>query len=477
MTAPNTEQMNERPDATILFKNWVRLTSDGSGIQSDFENFELKEREDEWFELDSSSHRAQVEAERRHLQKYANGEFLAHHLAYQDLTTVPTQRVLEDDGSYREYHCTRLEVDNTGLVGYILVPTSVDENTTPDIKVIFRGTKCAASVARDLELGGPGSISFARNRDAILQQINNAIKTFNTEHSPLLNPINISIAGHSLGGADAQNCLTAMMEAISQNNGLTDVDGNIPAEKRNYFDTIKRLRLFDCNAGGVPETTEKRSADLAAFLAQKRAIEQTSVQIESYNQHVDGDGVQQTGEGHVLSNVPPSHAKVDVLKAQIGYGHRNIVSLPMAVTTTVVAGAVAGPVGTLVAAATVGGAAALGVRDTVGAHTTHLCKQPMEVRYQQLSNATLEGQKQAHAELSKKSWWLNKIHQAAGMLFGFEKHKERTAQILVTPELGVAEEANKAAITPELGVAEKQTNTPWYKAAFPRLFGRAVSVA
>lgn len=95
MSAPNQVAMNEKLDAAVLFKNWVRLTSDGTGIQTDFENFELKELEDGWYELDSPSYRVEVEAERNRLKKYAYGEFLGHHLAYQNLSTARSNGYLK----------------------------------------------------------------------------------------------------------------------------------------------------------------------------------------------------------------------------------------------------------------------------------------------------------------------------------------------------------------------------------------------
>jgi len=183
---------------------------------------------------------------------------------------------------------------------------------------------------------------------------------------------------------------------------------------------------------------------------------------------VGGDGVQQTGEGYALSNVPQQHAEVDVLKAQIGYGSRNIFSLPIAVATTVAGGVAAGPIGAAAAAVCVATSAAMGVRDTVGAHTAHLCKQPMEVHYQNMSNATPEGQKQAHTELSRKSWWLNKIHQAAGMLFGFENHKERTKPTVVpTPIIGEA-----PLVSP---VTVEEPKSFWRKMLSPRFFTSVAS--
>ena len=432
MSEPNQVAMNEKLDAAVLFKNWVRLTSDGTGIQTDFENFELKELEDDWYELDRPSYRVEVEAERNRLKKYAYGEFLGHHLAYQNLSTAPLQRVLEEDGSYKEYHCKRLVTDNEGLIGYVLVPTSVNEGETPDIKVIFKGTdpKSYASLARDKELCGAGSISFARNRYAIIEQINGILKEFNASYNA---PIKLSLAGHSLGGADAQNCLNAVMEAMAQNIGLSDVDVNMPAQKRQYLQNIQELRLFTCNAAGIPQATEERMADLAAFIAEKRVAGQTSTQIKEFTLRVAGDGVQQTGQGHAFSNVPRAHAEVDVLKADLGYGNRAIFNPSTAIATTAAATLLAGAAGTVAAAAVIGSSTAWGAVDTFKAHTRHLCKQPIELRYQNMSNATPEGQKQVHAELSRKSWWLNKFHQTAGMLFGFEKHKEKTSKKAAVP--------------------------------------------
>ncbi len=413
-------------DSNTLFKNWTRLTNK-NGIQTEVKEFEIIEREDDWFELDNSKSQ---EAEHAYLRNYAHGEFLAHKLAYQNLPHDSMQQVLEKDGSYAEYKTIRLTVNHKGLVGYILVPTTLKPDTNPDIKVVFQGTDpCStASCLRDLELGGAGSISFADNRRAILQQINEAIHAFNQERNMPNGLVNVTVAGHSLGGADAQNCHTALLQAIS--------DGCKDIKKQSDLNHIQNCRLFTYNSAGVPEATAKRSVALAKDLAELRKEGKTNVTIESYNQRVGGDGVQQTGEAHVLNNVPAEYAKVDILKAHIGYEHHNKFS-PTSAAAAVAAGTAAASLigapiaGAAVAMTVVAASAGFGIKDTAVAHTQHCFEQPIQASYEALSNATPEGQKEVHTELNKKSWWINALHKGAGMLFGFKKHIAETAPSLV----------------------------------------------
>ncbi len=444
-----------------LFKDWIRLSSNEKNVRSEFNHYELIEREDDWFEI---SDEASISAEHKHLQTYAAGEFLAHGLVYRkDLPETSVQTVLEEDGTYREYQCTRLKTNHDGLVGFILVPTSVNTDKTPDIKVIFRGTdpSSAASLKRDLELRGAGSISFAANRDSILKQINQAVATFNQEQNINHLPVSITFGGHSLGGADAQNALNATLQAICDAHGLSNNSSN----NHEQLATVNKLKMFTYNAAGVPKFTAKQCEANATLLATQRAKDGSPlVSIECYNQRVGGDGVQQTGEAHVLNNVPATVAKVDVLKAHIGCEHRNPVSLPAALATMSV-GVVAGGVpGFALATAAVTTAGTIGLKDTATAHTKHLYQDPIQATYERMSNATPDGQKQVHSELNKKSWWLNALHKGAGMLFGFEKHKNAAK---------MEETATKSTVQSKPAVEEPKA----HRTLLQRVFSRKVAAA
>ena len=466
--------MSDLQQIVSLFKNWSKLNNVANNIQTEIENFELlkeKEEENEWLDIDSNNHLEKIKAEEiKRLQKYAHGEFIAHELAYkeisselelqeiheddgsiyQEIAIKPSVReVIEDDGSRRRYICTPIQVQHPGLVSYILQPEVVVADTIPELKIVFRGTKpnIYASMQRNLEAGGAGATSFAANKGTIVKQINNAIANFNLTHQRQQKSVNCSVYGHSLGGADAQNCVTEILQAVSQNYGLnTPVNSihNILAENRDQLQHVKRLRLFTYNSAGVPSDTAARSADLVKFLEQEDTLHQAQKDItelppviEAYYQLVGGDAVQQTGEAYLFGNVTANQAKVDINKVHIGSEHHNVFSVPTAVGTIATAGIIAGAPGAVIASAAVGTFALLGLRDTMHAHTSHLYKKPITASYQVLTNASADGQKQVNAELTKKSWLLNKMHAFTGtvsdqiyngakMLFGFSKNRENS---------------------------------------------------
>ncbi len=265
---------------------------------------------------------------REYLKKYYYAQFLAHQLAYQlgDLDNKAKNfadiyngskmlHIAEENLVPSKHQYMRLVASNLGLVGYILFATEPEDNI--DIKIIFRGTdiKSRTSIDRDVfEEGGAGSASFMENSNLILYQICKVIENIKSDNITKPLPISVTIAGHSLGGADAQNCFTIIMLAIAENLGYNEQDQKIDpaiASKINEL-AINKLRLFIYNSAGVPAATRDLSIDIAKFLYEQQA-NMHRPQIETYNYLVAGDVVQNTGEAYVLDNVPKEHAIVDVL--------------------------------------------------------------------------------------------------------------------------------------------------------------------
>ena len=426
----------------LLYQDWTRLQSDKSGKKYDFEGYQYiqdseGDGEDNFVVVEKLKEEPSEfkEKENTHLQKYASGEFLAHHLAYQKLEDDTVQNVIEMDGTTSAYRCTRLQVNHEGLVGYILVPTAYQNGQKPDIKVIFKGTspQSQASVSRDLELRGAGSLSFSNNAKGIILQINQAMRNYAQVYQTNGTPISVTFAGHSLGGADAQNALNAMIQAKCEcENLLPDEDKvlGLLKEEMEQFSTINEMRLFTYNSAGVPRFIAKQAKKNLKLISDK-------VKVEAYNQRVAGDGVQQTGETHLLSDVSIEYAKVDVLKVHIessnaikaylfGSEHNQKFSVPGA-AATLAGGAMLGilPVAVGVVTSSVG----LGLMDTKEAHTRHLHKEPIKAGYERFDNTDPEGQYQLQRELGKKSHFLNIAHNVAGRFLGFEQHKKADKKI------------------------------------------------
>lgn len=363
--------------------------------------------------------------ERGKLKQFCSGEFLSHELAYRaakDVTIGPNL-IIEEDASFREYNFTRLKTSHKGIAAYIAIPTNIiEQDQQVDIKVVFRGTKSLASVLRDLEFKGAGSASFALDRNNIISDINVAIKNINDKFNKL-KKISITIAGHSLGGADAQHCVAALAQAIAENCGYSiEQKNSIPQKIRDQFGYVKQIKLLTYNSAGVPKEIAEESIKLAAFLADQRKQMNTVVQFKVFHQLVGGDGVQQTGEANIFNNVPKEYAEVHVLKAHIGYEHHSF-RLSNIAATTLAATILVGPLSAIM----VGGGLTsvsiiMGIIDTLKSHTELLFKkhpdtEPLQVRYQSISNIDSMGQKLIAIELNNKSDSLWYAHKASNYFY------------------------------------------------------------
>jgi hypothetical protein len=372
-------------------------------------------------------------ADQKYAMKYYYGQFLAHTLAYELskpendnfelLYSIDKHKdVLQEDGKFCKHNYVRLVVSNLGLVGYILYPSVqvVNASNPLDVKIIFRGTnpKSIESINRDVyELHGAGAVSFMQNKNLILHAICEIIDKIivKSELSSELQPINITIAGHSLGGADAQHCLVAIMQAISQSLGYENDESSIiqeiPSSIVDKFAKycINKLRMFIYNSAGVPMSTKESSIQFANFLylnKQKKTLLQ-NLDIESYNYLVTGDVVQQTGEGYILDDVPKEHAKVDILKMENinGVKDQQIIGLGVVSLSSLGSATLYGGSGWIITLCLFSATATLKGNKSVQGHTKKILLTPtnQEINYFSVNNGEAEGQEKVKEILSKKS--------------------------------------------------------------------------
>jgi hypothetical protein len=220
---------------------------------------------------------------------FQEGEHISHTFAYRRDLAAGKITLLD-----KPYQLV-IPVTTPGLVCYVLIP----EAPSTEIKVVFRGTKDAASVFSDLEPEAPGAESYLKSQNAILAAINEAIKVVG-------NRVSISIYGHSLGGAYAQNCYTDLMKKI--NKSLPEKDETLDVAEDNYFKNITALTLSAFNSAGVTKHVASKARQLAHSLKRK------GVKLTCLWQHVAGDLVQQTGRASILSDASHDVAAVHVLK-------------------------------------------------------------------------------------------------------------------------------------------------------------------
>ncbi len=119
----------------------------------------------------------------------------------------------------------------------------------PEINICFRGTACFDSGVRDADPRGPGHATFDQVCDTLLNQINILIELYlasTKKENEIPQPtVAINIFGHSLGGADAQKLLMAILHAKASYLA-TQSNAN-----REQFKKINLLRLLAICAPGI----------------------------------------------------------------------------------------------------------------------------------------------------------------------------------------------------------------------------------
>jgi len=393
-------------------------------INEDESDFEHLAPVKEWSVVDQENY--------GYLKEFALGEEIAHHYPYKLHLTQPIS-LHEGDGVSREYQRIPLKSNHGGVVGHIYVPT--ENNTTSRVYVSFTGTHNAATTHADLE-HCPGEASFQKGKANLMAQINEVLAN-------IPGPIELCIAGHSLGGALAQQMLVeAMLYASMQDNAeeisklndyLSEQYGITPtpisASACTHFDKVNHFKLYTWNAAGVSRTIDEMSTPLSNRLIQN------GKQITAYIGMSDGDPVQCTGEGTVLAE---SQAKVVNLKVFINDKKtwpfmqkiRNLGGLAAAA-----AGSFLGPIGAI-AGGVVGTFMALtpSLQAGIHAHTKHHFKEKEEpIRYELIHNGTVEGKKRVTKRLRNKSALLQNpvIHFGRECLHRVGKLISKTSAIIM----------------------------------------------
>lgn len=178
-----------------------------------------------------------------------------------------------------------------GLNAYTLLPETIPAEGAIEVRLIFRGTKDRASVIRDLESSGAGFETMETAAVAIMRHLQIVLTSLNIEGQK----INLTIGGHSLGGADAQNFLGHLLGAVTA--------GSAPC-----FSAIGNITLFTKCSAGVPKLAHERVCSALEQLKGK------GVRLKIFHLKVDRDVVQATGDCHLGAGLPYETADVSVLQ-------------------------------------------------------------------------------------------------------------------------------------------------------------------
>lgn len=227
---------------------------------------------------------------------YASGEVLAkipYALDEISKTEISKQQLsaLEPDGSWANYRAYPLKANSAGLHAYLLMPS---DSTRQEVKVVFRGTADMASIIRDFDVDGPGSITMAQEQAVLIQQLKNRIvENFGSKAEHL----HVTIAGHSLGASDAENFSAYLCADIAREGKASP---------------FSALSLYSFNSPGVSHVVAAQSnQDAEAILKQRPHFK-----FKAHFGKSEHDVVQQLGESHIFHKIDPKLAEVDVLEVK-----------------------------------------------------------------------------------------------------------------------------------------------------------------
>lgn len=257
-------------------------------------------------------------------QLYASGEYLFHYLSYKDLKDGMIVPVINDEGALIQYKVTNL-IERRGLHAFALAPLKGPS----EVKILFRGTADLDSLNRDVDKQGAGYKQMIHKEKTILKRLNDvlAIERKRLSDEKLPDDVKLSIGGHSLGGADAQNFSVLLLKAIAKNNveGKADVPLDIQnylaeaidPSNRNNLSNIRKVRLQTYNAPGISHSMAQQGEQLATFLSNPKNV---GLRIEAFFQRVDKDMIQRAGETHLFTKNSYDSVKMHVLKFAGDYG-------------------------------------------------------------------------------------------------------------------------------------------------------------
>lgn len=216
--------------------------------------------------------------------EFSQGEFYGHSVAYKQAKETDTSEV-------------KIVPPIQSFLPAGLVPCLEWIKNTNKLRIMFKGTSDIYSARRDLETGGAGHQTFWQEQttDYLRDTINQVLKEI---HQVYPKEIVVDIDGHSLGAADAQNCLALLLKCMD---ACTTPDKEVTDS---YFCKIKTINLHCFNATGICKETNELAKSLLnqiqINLAQKK---EAPVKIRCFWLHATQDAIQQTGETSIFAGI------------------------------------------------------------------------------------------------------------------------------------------------------------------------------
>ncbi|WP_067520839.1 hypothetical protein [Endozoicomonas ascidiicola] len=242
-------------------------------------------------------------------------EFIAHELAY-NIKHGDKVKLPDSSGRLRSFRAFQVRGVNVeaGLNAFVLCPTKLPKDGSPlDVKLVFRGTKDAASAIRDMEADGAGSKTLIKGSGDISEYLDTVLMNLLKKRPDT--PVNLQILGHSLGGADSQNYASHLLrQTVRQRqpepdtNELEKMGFGVLEPRYNGLSNIRKIDVFTKNSAGVPESTPKLIKESVDDL--KKVDKSQHLDFSITHMMIKDDLVQDTGECHIGAGLNAEEAKV-----------------------------------------------------------------------------------------------------------------------------------------------------------------------
>ncbi len=246
---------------------------------------------------------------------------LPYELTYKGLTPVNVRRlttegldgivgdkeIKDEDGVTRRYYIKKVKTD-AGLNCFILFSSHADN---PRVRVLFRGTGDIESAVRDFEeLGSdPGGLSFKRHEKEVMKAVKQVVK-YKVKHK--CKKVEMTTAGHSLGGADSQRFASMVLKHMAEN----------PTDKE--MAKIGKLNVMHANSAGISQAThDQAEKSLQALIDLSKKSGKTPIEVTQSIIHVGGDGVQTTGDKTLFAEANSEHVHTLVFRCDLKKTKRN----------------------------------------------------------------------------------------------------------------------------------------------------------
>lgn len=195
--------------------------------------------------------------------------------------------LLEPNGSWKNYSAYTIEGLIKGMHGFIFMPQQTQHHQPEQIKIAFRGTHLDSSLLHDFDPFGPGLTAFRLSEQTLLEQLNEVVVGKNN--------VELTIAGHSLGGSHATYLLISILEEHNSSG---------------KYNAITKITLDTYNAPSAYKGYYENAQDILKTNADSKHPIELHVNIGV----ADNDAIQHIGH-NIFDQLDPFCAKVQMVKS------------------------------------------------------------------------------------------------------------------------------------------------------------------